>query len=128
MLERLGTLYRANQQYDQAVYTFRPDLDRRIPTSVREWKRRSSRPTVLLRTTPRPKKKAMRRSAKYPATVMLAEVRSEVLGDMGKNDEAVAELRKLLNGPNDREVYVEHRVPVPCGKELSGKREGFGRG
>jgi tetratricopeptide (TPR) repeat protein len=43
---------------------------------------------------------------KYPNDRMLAEVRSQLLSDQGKNDQAIAELRKLLDGKNDREIYL----------------------
>ncbi len=42
----------------------------------------------------------------YPNDRMIHEVRSELLSDEGKYDAAVAELKTLLNGKDDREVYI----------------------
>ncbi len=43
---------------------------------------------------------------KYPKDRTIHEVRAQLLSDQGKPEEAVAELKKLLDGKNDRELYV----------------------
>jgi tetratricopeptide (TPR) repeat protein len=43
---------------------------------------------------------------KYPNDRLVRIGRASLLADLGKNDEAVAETRKLLDGKNDRETYL----------------------
>lgn len=105
VLERLGTLYSMNQQYDKAVETFRqitavnPDLGSRVEAQIIETYRAA-------KNFPKAQQEIASALAQYPKDRTLIEVHSQVLGDQGKTDEAVAELRKLLDGRNDREVYI----------------------
>jgi len=43
---------------------------------------------------------------KYPDDKVLHGVRASILADVGKTDEAVAEVKKLMDGKNDREAYI----------------------
>lgn len=105
LLERLGVLYRDNEQFEPAAETFRqiaqldPDLGARAATQVIETYRAGKEFT-----------KAEEESAaavkKYPSDRMVKTVRATLLADLGKADQAVAEVRSLLNGKNDRETYV----------------------
>jgi tetratricopeptide (TPR) repeat protein len=105
MLDRLGSLYRANQQYDQAVDCFRqvynlnPDLGARSEAQVIETYR-------VAKDYPKAQQESDAAAKKYPTDRMLTEVRAQVLSDEGKTDAAIAELKKLLDGKNDREIYL----------------------
>ena len=105
MLDRLGSLYRANQQYDQAVDCFRqvealnPDLGGRSEAQVIETYR-------VAKDYAKAQQEGETAAKKYPADRMLTEVRAQVLSDQGKTDAAIAELKKLLDGKNDREIYL----------------------
>jgi tetratricopeptide (TPR) repeat protein len=106
MLERLGVLYRTSEQYDQAVAAFRqiseldPDLAPRVEAQVIETYR-------LAKQYPKAQEASDAASKKYPNDRTLAQTRAELLSDEGKTDLAIAELKKLLNGKNDREIYLQ---------------------
>ncbi|MBV9677746.1 MAG: tetratricopeptide repeat protein [Acidobacteriaceae bacterium] len=105
MLEQLGSLYRSNEQYEQAAEAFRqigtldPDLMPRAEAQVIDTYR-----------TARDYSKAQAESdaalKKYPNDRTIHEVRAQLLADQGKTDAALGELNKLLDGKNDREIYV----------------------
>jgi tetratricopeptide (TPR) repeat protein len=106
MLDELGVLYRKNDQVDQAVGTFRDEaaLD---PDS-------SSRATAQIIDTYRSTKdyaKATQESdaamKKYPDDRTLIAVRAQLFSDQNKPDAAIAELKKMLNGKDDKEVYLQ---------------------
>ncbi|MBV9265850.1 MAG: tetratricopeptide repeat protein, partial [Acidobacteriaceae bacterium] len=105
MLDRLGVLYSANQQYDQAVETFRqiaalnPEADPRAEAQIIETYRAA-------KDFAKAQQESDAASRKYPSDRLLGEVRSEVLGDQGKTDQAIAELRKLLDGKDDKEIWL----------------------
>lgn len=106
MLEQLGVLYRKNEQYDQAVAAFRqismldPDLTPRVEAQVIDTYR-------LAREYPKAQEASEAAAKKYPKDRTLTQVRAELLADEGKYDASVAELRKLLDGKNDREIYLQ---------------------
>jgi tetratricopeptide (TPR) repeat protein len=106
MLEELGGLYRSNEQSDLAVETFRqmattdPDSAARASAEVIDTYR-------LAKDYPKAEQEAEAAAAKYPNDRTLHEVRAELLSDQGKTDAAVAELKKLLDGKADREVYLQ---------------------
>ncbi len=106
MLDELGALYRKNDQTEQAVATFREiaDLD---PDSA-------ARATAqIVETYGKAKNyaKATQESdiamKKYPDDRALMAVRAELFSDQNKPDAAIAELKKMLNGKDDREVYLQ---------------------
>ncbi len=106
MLEQLGVLYRKNEQYDQAVASFRqisaldPDLTPRVEAQVIETYR-------LARNYPKAQEASDAASKKYPNDRTLVQTRAELLADQGKTDLAIAELKKLLNGKGDRDIYLQ---------------------
>ena len=106
MLEQLGVLYRKNEQYDQAVAAFRqismldPDLTPRVEAQVIDTYRLASE-------YPKAQEASEAAAKKYPKDRTLTQVRAELLADEGKYDASVAELRKLLDGKNDREIYLQ---------------------
>ncbi len=106
MLEQLGVLYRKNEQYDQAVTAFRqiseldPDLTPRVEAQVIDTYR-------IAKQYAKAQQASDAAAKKYPNDRTLTQVRAELLSDEGKPDAAIAELKKLLDGKNDREVYLQ---------------------
>ncbi|MBV8070255.1 MAG: tetratricopeptide repeat protein [Acidobacteriaceae bacterium] len=105
MLEQLGDLYRTNQQYDLAVDTFRqiaavdPELAPRVSAQVVDTYR-------LGKDYTKAQQESDAALAKYPNDNTVHEIRASLLADQGKTDAAIAELKKLLGGKNDLEVYL----------------------
>jgi tetratricopeptide (TPR) repeat protein len=105
MLEKLGGLYRNSEQFDQAAETFRliagldPDLAPRAEAQVIDTYR-------IGKDYPRALQESDAALKKYPNERTIHEVRAQLLADQGKNDQAIAELKKLLDGKNDRETYL----------------------
>jgi len=105
LLERLGELYRGQNQNQAAIDTFRQiaDID---PDS-------GSRAAAQIVDTYRAAKdfKNARAEAdaarkKYPDDRGLTTAYASVLADMGKVDQGVSELRSLLKGDHDRETQL----------------------
>ena len=105
LLESLGALYRSDQQYDHAVETFHQAATLNPAKANIE-----SLQVIETYRAQKQYSKALAESdsalAKAPDDRPLLEARAEVLTDQGKSDEAIATLKKLLNGKNDREVYL----------------------
>lgn len=105
LLERLGALYRSIEQYPQAVEIFRqipdvrPDSGPQSAAEVVETYR-------LAKDFAKAETEAEAAAKKYPTDRVVRSVRASLLADLGKTDLAVAETRKLMDGKNDREVYV----------------------
>jgi tetratricopeptide (TPR) repeat protein len=106
ILEELGEMYRKNEQYDLAIATFRematldPDSGALASAQVIDTYRASKEYANA-------DQESAAAAAKYPNDRVLHEVRAELLSDEGKTEAAVAELKKLLDGKNDRQVYLE---------------------
>ncbi len=105
MLEKLGDLYRTNEQYDLAVEQFReiggldPSLASRAEAQVIDTYRMAKEYTKAQQASDEAEKK-------YPNDRYVREVRAQLLADEGKSDLAIGELKKLLDGKDDREVYL----------------------
>ena len=105
MEEKLGGLYEENQQYDKAVEAFRemaatdPDKSARAEALIVDSYRTA-------KNFPKADQESEAAAKKYPNDRTLREVRSQLLADEGKTDQAVAELKTLLDGKNDRETYL----------------------
>lgn len=105
LLERLGYLYRQTEQYPQAVEVFRqiPDLDPdaapRASSEVVETYR-------LAKDFPKAETESDAALKKYPNDRVVRSVHASLLADLGKTEQALAETRKLMDGKNDREVYI----------------------
>jgi tetratricopeptide (TPR) repeat protein len=103
LLERLGMLYRNTEQYSQAVDAFKQagDLDGesapRMAVLIVETYR-------MARDLPAAQREAEAAMAKFPKERMM---RAELLGGLGKVDEAVAEVRANASGEPDREAQLE---------------------
>ncbi len=105
MLERLGTLYRNLEQYDQAADAFRqiesldPDVASRAEAQIIDTYR-------LGKDFAKAQQLSDAAAKKYPNDRTLLAVRASLLADLGKADEAAAELKKTLGGKDDRETYL----------------------
>ncbi len=105
LLERLGFLYRSNEQWAPAVETFRqvgeldPDAAAKSSAQIVETYR-------VAKEYPKAEQEADAAIKKYPTDRIVRSVRASLLADMGKTDQAIAETRKLLDGKNDRDTYV----------------------
>lgn len=105
LLEQLGVLYRTNEQYDKAVDAFRqiaaadPDLTAHADAQIVDTYRMAKNFTKAQQESDSAQKA-------FPNDRTLLEVRAQLLSDEGKTDLAIAEMRKLLDGKHDREVYL----------------------
>jgi len=105
LLEKLGLLYRKDEQYEQSVDAFRqiaaldtglaPRAEAQIIDTYR-----------IAKEYPKARQENDEASKKYPTDRTLREVRAQLFADEGKTDAAVGELQQLLDGKNDREVYL----------------------
>ena len=106
ILEDLGEMYRRNEQHDLALDTFRqmaalaPESGALASAQIIDTYRAS-------KEYAKADQESAAAAAKYPNDRVLHEVRAELLSDEGKSAAAVAELRKLLDGKNDRQVYLQ---------------------
>jgi tetratricopeptide (TPR) repeat protein len=105
LLDGLGGLYQKSEQFSAAVETYRqmaeldPDVAPRASAEVVESYRQA-------KDFPKAEAEAEAASKKYPADRLVIGVHASLLADMGKTDQAVAETRKLLDGKNDRDIYI----------------------
>ena len=117
MLDKLGSLSRVNQQYDQAIDAFRqemavnPDLASRAEVQIIETYRTAKDFTKA-------QQEADAAAQKYPNDRVVTQARAEVLSDQGKTDQAVAELRKLLDGKDNVHVYLAIAESYEQGKNF----------
>ncbi|MFB3923787.1 MAG: tetratricopeptide repeat protein [Terriglobia bacterium] len=105
-LERLGLVFRSQDKYDQALEAFQ-----QIENLGKENAPRAEALIVeTLRMNRQPQKALEAADAavqKYPQERSLVMLRATMLGERGRIDEAVQQLRALLNKtPADREVYL----------------------
>ena len=105
LLERLAYLYRQAEQYPQAVEIFRqiPDLD---PDAAPRASAEIVETYQLAKDFQKAEAEADAAFKKYPNDRVVRSVHATLLADMGKTDQALAETRKLMDGKNDREVYI----------------------
>ncbi len=105
MLEEYGILLRSQEQYPQAVDAFRQlgalggDRAPRAAVQVIDTYRQQKDYAAAL-------KEADAALKKFPDERMIKMEHATVLGDQGKVDEAVAEMRGLLKGDHDRETWL----------------------
>ena len=105
LLERLGFLYRSNEQYPQAVDTFKQIVDLDPDASP------GAHAQIIL-TYGQAKDFAKAESVgeaaqkKFPNDRQIRAARASILSDQGKTDQAIAEAKKLLDGKTDRETYL----------------------
>jgi tetratricopeptide (TPR) repeat protein len=105
LLERLGLMYRNNEQYSEAIETFRQigevdsNLGARAAAQIADTYRIAKDYTKAM-------EEANAAHKKYPEDRVLRAVRASLLAETGKTDEAVSELKSLLDGKNDRETHI----------------------
>ena len=105
LLNRLGYLYRQVEQYQQAVDVFHqiidldPDDAPRATAAIVET-------YLLAKDFPKAEAEADAALKKYPNDPDVRSLHANLLADMGKTDQALAETRKLLDGKNDLKVYL----------------------
>jgi len=105
LLERLGLLYRANEQAEQAVEVFRE-----LAALDNAFAARASAQVVDTYRQDRQFKKAEEESdaafRKWPDDRATRVVRANLLADLGRGEEAVALVKKLFDGKSDRETHL----------------------
>jgi tetratricopeptide (TPR) repeat protein len=105
LLQTMAELQRTVEQYSAAVDTFRQlaDLDSdsgpRVEAEIIETYREA-------KEYPKAEMEGEMAAKKYPNDRYIVGAQAAVLSDLGKNDQAIAETKKLLGGKNDREVYL----------------------
>ena len=106
LLDRLGVFYRGAGQYPQAIEAFRQIAPLEAQSAPRA--------AVQIVETYRAAKdlESARKEAdaalkKYPGERMVQLTHASVVADQGKIDEAAAEVRGLMKGPDDRDTQLE---------------------
>ncbi len=106
LVERLGLLYRNNEQPVEAVAQFKEmaDLDKELGP-------RSAAQVIDTWRQARDYKKSVEAADEalksYPNDRMIRLVRATSLSEVGRGAEAVAELKKMLDGKADRETHLQ---------------------
>jgi tetratricopeptide (TPR) repeat protein len=106
LLERLGFLYRLNDQPKEAVATFQ-ELGGLDPVFGSQASAQIIDTWRLARDYTKATEEADAAMKKWPEDRPVRITRANLLADMGKYDQAAAELRKLLDGKNDRDTYMQ---------------------
>ncbi len=105
LLERLAGLYRSMDQTDQAIDAYRQMSD--VDPALAQ---RSSAQVIDTYRTGKEYAKAQQEAdaaiKKWPDDRMIRMTRDSMLAEMGKIDEAAADLKKILSGKDDRDIYV----------------------
>ena len=105
LLERLGMLYRSTNRFPEAVASFRqivdldPDGGSRASVQIIDTYR-------MARDYKAAEQEANAAVRKYPKERMVKMVRASLLADLGRTDEAAAEMRSLLTGERDRDTWL----------------------
>lgn len=105
-LERLGLIYRTQEKFDQALEVFK-----RIVALGKNQEPQGEALIIDTLRLSRQSEKALEEAntavQKYPRERTLIMLRASLQGEQGRIDDALQQLRGLLNGtPADREVYV----------------------
>jgi tetratricopeptide (TPR) repeat protein len=105
-LQRLGTIYRAQEDYDKAIEAYQ-----QIVALGGDQAPRGEALIVETLQLDQKDHKAMQAAEaalkKYPKNRELLMLRASLLGQEGHRDEAVAELEKMLTGnADDRDIYL----------------------
>ncbi|MGA3186424.1 MAG: tetratricopeptide repeat protein [Bryobacteraceae bacterium] len=111
LLLRLANLYSADDQTEPAVAALRQvaELDHDRDSEI------TARIIVAYRLgkdLPKAQREADAAVKKWPDDRSLRTAHAEVLADMGQTDAAAAEMKKLLDGKADREVYYDLAAAV----------------
>jgi len=118
LLERLGFLYRQADQTEQAVKAFReiaeldPDVGGRATAQVIETYRGAKEFAAAEKET----KAALER---YPKDRVVKLVAANLYADVGKSQQAIDILKGLMDGKNDRELYLSLAQVYEKGKNFT---------
>ncbi|MBZ5601790.1 MAG: tetratricopeptide repeat protein [Acidobacteriia bacterium] len=117
LLERLATMYRAADQTDQAVDTFHQiaDLDSELAPAMSAEVIETYRAGKEYQKAEQEAESALK---KWPSDRAVHLTHAMVIAEMGKVDAAAAEVKKLLNGKNDRETYYSLAQVYDKGKKF----------
>ena len=105
LLERLAGLYRSVERTDPAIDTYRqiadvdPALGPRSAAQIIDAYRSGKDFTKA-------QQEADAAAKKWPDDRMLRITRDSLLAELGKIDEAAADLKKLMGGKDDRDLYI----------------------
>jgi tetratricopeptide (TPR) repeat protein len=105
-MERLAIDYRLNEQYPQAIETFQK-LAATDPEVAPEAAVRIIETYQAQKDYAGAMREADAALKKFPKETMVTVEHAQVLADMGKVDQAAAEVRALLNGKMDRALNLE---------------------
>jgi len=117
MTLQLGALYRENEQYDKAVEAFRalsaidPDTAAQAEAEIIETYR-------IAKDYGKAHQEADAALKKTPKDRAIRGAYSQLLADEGKTDQSIAELKKLLDGKNDRQTYLAMAEVYQKGKNF----------
>lgn len=117
LLESLAAMYRNSDQPDQAVDTFRqmldvdPDKAPLVSASIIDTYRQA-------KMFPKAEQEADAAFKKWPADRSLVIARATLLADLGKTDEAASSVKKLLDGKDDKEIYIALAQVYDKGKKF----------
>ena len=118
LLERLGLLYRSNEQYPLAVETYGklaaldPDSGPRAAAQIVETWRQAKEFAKAGQESEAAYKK-------YPKDRLIQVVRASLLADLGRTEEAAAAAKQLLGGKADRETYLTLAQIYDKGKKFT---------
>ncbi|MCC7499600.1 MAG: tetratricopeptide repeat protein [Bryobacterales bacterium] len=105
LLEKLGLMYRIDEQYDQAAEAFRqisavdPQLAARSEAQVVDTYRMGREFTKAEQAYDAAVKK-------FPTDRVLKTVWANLLSDTGRNKEAAEQMKAMLDGKNDRDTWL----------------------
>jgi tetratricopeptide (TPR) repeat protein len=117
LLRQLAALYRASDQTDQSVDALRqmielqPDAAAGITAEMIDTYR-------VGKEYPKAEQEAEAGVKKYPNDRAVHVAHAIVLAEMGKVDPAAAEIKKLIDGKNDREMYFQLAQVYEKGKKF----------
>lgn len=121
LMQQLGILYRSNEQYAEAVDTFRkiidldPDQAGKASAQIIDTYREA-------KDFHKAEQEADSAYKKYPNDRTVKEVRASLLADLGRTDEAIAATKQLLGSKDDRQTYLSLAQIYEKGKRF--KEEG----
>ena len=106
LLERLGFMYRLNEQYKEGVATFQ-ELGSLDPSFGSQASAQIIDTWRMGRDYAKATEEADAAVKKWPDDRPVRITRSNLLADMGKFDQAAADLKKILDGKNDRDTHMQ---------------------
>jgi tetratricopeptide (TPR) repeat protein len=118
LLEGLAAIQRNADQPEQAAETFRqmidlePDVAAQVTAEIIETYRQA-------KMFPKAEQEADAALKKFPGDRVLIGTRARLLADLGKTDEAANSLKKLMDGKNDRQTYLELAEIYDKGKKFN---------